>query len=332
MSKWSKPKAGSRGYWPRKRAKRIFPVLKLTENLEKETKSMPIGFAAYKAGMTQVFLAVDRKASPEHGKVVAKAATVLDCPSLIVCGVKAYKKSIYGLQDTGVVWADKLSKDLGRATRLPKNNKGKKTVADFEKGLGKLSEFRLLVHTQPRETGFGKKTPEIFEIPLTGEPKLQLEYAKQKLGAQLKFEDVFKEGESIDIEAVTTGKGHQGVVKRHGVKVRSRKNKAKMRHIGSLGPYHPNRVLPGVIPHSGQMGFHSRTDYNKRILKIGAGGLTPKGGWVNYGIVSGGFVVLQGSVPGPKKRLIMIRKASRPHKKEPGFRVEAISMESQQGV
>ena len=205
-------------------------------------------------------------------------------------------------------------------------------VTDFEKELGKMSEFRLLVHTQPRETGIAKKTPEIFEIPITGDPKAQLEYAKHKLGTTLKFEDVFKEGETIDIQAITTGKGHQGVVKRHGVKVRTRKNKFKRRHIGSLGPYTPDRVLPGVIPHSGQMGFHARTDYNKRILKIGAGGLTPKGGWVNYGVVPGGFIVIQGSVPGPQKRLIMLRKASRPHKKEHGFKLESISLESQQGV
>ena len=330
MSKWSKPRAGSRGYWPRKRAQRMYPVLKATENLRKESKVSPVGFAGYKAGMTQAFLYIERKGSPEHTKTVVKAVTILDCPSLVVAGVKAYRKTPYGLADSGLVWSEKLSKDLGRKTSVPKDTKKGTKPADFEKGLERFSELRLLVHTQPRESGFGKKRPEIFELPLTGDVKSQWEYAKQKLGGQLKTEDVFKEGETVDIEAVTTGKGHQGVVKRHGVKVRSRKNKAKMRHIGSLGPYHPARVLPGVIPHSGQMGFHNRTDYNKRILKIGTGGLTPKGGWLNYGVLSGNFVVLQGSVPGPKKRLVMLRKASRPRKKEPTFRLENISLESQQ--
>ena len=328
MSKWSKPRAGSRGYWPRKRAKRIYPVLKATENLQKEKKASPIGFAGYKAGMTQVFLTLDKKGSPAHGKSVVKAATVLDCPSLVVCGVKAYIKTAKGLKDYGLVWSEKLSKDLNRATRIPKE--GKKKVPDLEKDLASISEIRLLVHTQPKESGLGKKTPEIFEIPLTGDVKSQFEYCKQKLGSQLRPEDIFKEGESVDIEAVTVGKGHQGVVKRFGVKVRSRKNKAKMRHIGSLGPYHPNRVLAGVIPHSGQMGFHSRTEYNKRILKMAGGGFTPKGGWLHYGIVPGEYVVLQGSVPGPKKRLIMLRKATRPHKKDPGFKIDSISLESQQ--
>jgi len=330
MSKWAKPRAGSRGYWPRKRARRIYPVLKAASNLKKETKAGPIGFAGYKAGMTQIFLTIDKKGSPQHGKSVAKAGTVLDCPSLVVCGIKSYRKTAYGLKDSGVVWADKLSKDLNRTTRVPKDSKGKKNIADMEKDLANISEIRLLVHTQPKETGFGKKTPEIFELPLTGESNNQLEYAKQKLGGQIKPEDVFKEGESVDVEAVTIGKGHQGVVKRFGVKVRSRKNKAKMRHIGSLGPYTPDRVLPGVIPHSGQMGFHTRTEYNKRILKMANGEMTPKGGWLNYGVVNGGYVIVQGSVPGPKSRLIMLRKASRPHKKDPGFKIESISLESQQ--
>ncbi len=332
MSKWSKPKAGSRGYWPRKRAKRMYPVLKAAEGIGKQAKAEPIGFAGYKAGMAQAFVTFEKKGSPIHGKPVVKAVTVLDCPNLVVCGIKAYKKDPYGLKDVGLVWAEKLSRDLSRSTEIPKDGKKSRKISDFEKDAEGFAELRLLVHEQPRESASGKKTPEIFEIPLTGEIKGQMEYCKQKIGGQLKPEEVFKEGEPVDVVAVTTGKGFQGVVKRHGVKVRSRKNKAKMRHIGSLGPYHPNRVLPGVIPHPGQMGFHNRTEYNKRILKIGAGGLTPKGGWLDYGVLSGGFVVLQGSVPGPKKRLIMLRKASRPHKKEPAFKLDSVSLESQQGL
>ena len=330
MAKWGKPRAGSRGYWHRKRAKRIFPVLRFAEGIKPESKALPIGFAAYKTGMTQVFLNIDKKGSPLHAKTSVHASTVLECPPLVVCGLKLYKKTTAGLADAGTLWAEKLSKDMNRATRIPKDTKTKAKLEEAEKNINSFALIRLLVHTQPRETGFEKKTPEIFEIPLSGDIKGQWEYAKQRLGGLLKAEDVFKEGESIDIEAVTTGRGHQGVVKRFGVKVRSRKNKAKMRHIGSLGPYHPARVLPVVIPHSGQMGFHNRTEYNKRILKIGSGGLTPNGGWLHYGILKGNYILLKGSIPGPKKRLILLRKACKPLKKEPNFKLENISLESQQ--
>ncbi len=254
MAKWGKPRAGSRAFWPRKRANRIYPTLSITENLLAEKKAFPIGFAAYKAGMTQAFLNFDKKGSPLHAKTSVHASTVFECPPLVVCGLKFYKKTTSGLKDAGTVWSEKLSKDLGRKTRIPKDTKSKAKLEEMEKLIANFSEMRLLVHTQPRETGFGKKRPDIFEIPLTGDVKGQLEYGKSKLGGQLKVEDVFKEGESVDVESVSTGKGYQGVVKRFGVKVRSRKNKAKMRHIGSLGPYHPARVLPVVIPHPGQMG------------------------------------------------------------------------------
>ncbi len=40
--------------------------------------------------------------------------------------------------------------------------------------------------------------------------------------------------------------------------------------------------------------------------------VNPKGGFVKYGLVKNGFVVLKGSIPGPSKRLVMLRKAVRP--------------------
>ncbi len=329
MSKWSKPKAGSRGYWPRKRAKRIYPIVK-TDGLKSE-KVGPTSFAGYKAGMTRVSFTHERKGSAFYGQEVVKPVTVLECPPLVVAGIKIYRKTPYGLEDAGLVLAEKLSKDLSRKTSLPKNSKTKEKLAAVEKDLDKLSDIRLLVHTQPKDTGLGKKRPELFELGLSGDVKAKWAYAKEKLGNQLKPEDIFKEGETVDVQAVTIGKGTQGPVKRHGIKVRSRKNKAKMRHVGSLGPYHPARVLPGVIPHPGQMGFHNRTDVNKRILKIAGDGLTPKGGWVNYGPVKGPYLLVEGSVPGPKKRLIILRKAVRFHGKEEPVKVASVSLDSQQG-
>ncbi len=330
MTKWSKPKAGSRGYWPRKRAKRIYPVVKTDIRL-KSDRVGPTAFAAYKAGMTRVSFNSERKGSAFYGQEVVKAVTVLECPPLVVAGIKTYNRTPYGLVENRLVLAEKLSKDLSRKTSVPKQPNTKNRLVQIEKNLERLADIRLLVHTQPKDTGLGKKRPELFEIGLSGDVKAKWNYAKEKLGGQLKPEDIFKEGETIDVQAVTTGKGTQGPVKRHGIKVRSRKNKGKMRHVGSLGPYHPARVLPGVIPHPGQMGYHSRTDYNKRILKIGADGATPKGGWVNYGVVKGPYLLLEGSVPGPRKRLIILRKAVRFHGKEEPFKLIAVSLESQQG-
>ena len=84
------------------------------------------------------------------------------------------------------------------------------------------------------------------------------------------------------------------------------------------------------------MGYHQRTEFNKRILKIGENGeeITPAGGFPHYGIVRNQYVIIHGSVPGPVKRLIRFRDAVRYIK---GVKVEKpeityISTMSKQGV
>lgn len=329
MAKGHKPVAGSRAFWPRKRAKSIYSRPKA--HLEVK-EAVPLDFAGYKAGMTQVSFVDNRKGSVTEGQEVVKPATVLDCPSLVVCGIRAYKRTPYGLKDFGTVWSEKVSKDLARKTRVPKNPKPE--LEKLEKEVENLAEIRLLVHPNPRESGIGKKRPELFELSLGGEPAEQLDYARQLLGQEIRISDVFKDGELVDVKSVSKGKGYQGVVKRFGVKIRTRKAKGKRRHIGVMSPRTPARVRPGLIAQAGQLGFQTRTEYNKKILKIGTvkeAQVNPKGGFLNYGLVKGDYILLQGSVPGPKKRLIMLRKGIRA-KKEESVEVKKILLESQQGV
>ena len=60
--------------------------------------------------------------------------------------------------------------------------------------------------------------------------------------------------------------------------------------------------------------------------------MNPKGGFVNYGLVKGDYVLLQGSVPGPRKRLILFRKGIRaPAKGKEPAEVKGIHLDSQQG-
>ena len=71
-------------------------------------------------------------------------------------------------------------------------------------------------------------------------------------------------------------------------------------------------------------GYHHRTEVNKKIYRIGSGEdaanastdsditkktITPMGGFPHYGIVKNDYVMLKGSVPGTKKRVITIRKS-----------------------
>jgi large subunit ribosomal protein L3 len=181
-----------------------------------------------------------------------------------------------------------------------------------------------------------KKKPDLLEIKVGGGTiREQFEYVKKILGKIVSAEDTFKEGQYVDVVAITKGKGIQGPVKRWGVRTLQHKSRKTERGVGTLGPIGKKRVIYSV-PRAGQMGYHQRTEYNKRIIKIGKDGkeVTPKGGFLHYGIVKGTYILLIGSIPGPAKRLIRLRYPARPPKKTPARppQIALISLESQQGV
>ena len=310
MVKDSKPRAGSLAFWPRKRAKRIYPSV---SSYPQEEKPKLLDFAGYKAGMTQVVLLNNQKNSPSFGQYISVPVTILDIPAMKVFAIRSYQNTLDGLKVFSEAWSKELPKDLSRKIRI-KNVKEDK-IGGIEKNLEKISKIRLSVATQPRLSGIGKKTPEVFEIEVGGKDiKEKFEFAKQFLGKEIKFSDIFKEGELVDVISVSKGKGTQGPVKRFGIKVQSRHAKKKRRHVGSLGQERPGKTRH-TVAQGGQMGFQSRTEFNKRILKIGQGkDVNPKGGLKRYGIIKGDFVLLEGSVPGATKRLIRLRSPIRPLK------------------
>lgn len=316
-----------------KRAKKIYPRMKHSPQLEIVQKKMgatikPVEFAGYKAGMTHVIIIDARKRSVTHGMEVSKAVSVFECPPLYVFGVKLYGKNINKFVDIGMIWAKDLKKDISRRLDAPKKTHSQ--FSDFEGRLGDVADIRIVVQTQPRETAIEKKKPEIFELDLSGSVEDKWKYAKEKLGKELDVSEVFSEGEYLDVKAVTKGKGYQGPVKRFNIKIRSRKNKLKIRHLGTMGPVTPSRVLPGAVAQAGQMGFQTRTEFNKRLVKIGNDGVNVKGGFINYGEVKKNYIFIEGSVPGSKKRLVFFRKSFRNFNAKDPVEIKHISTESQQ--
>ncbi len=314
MGKQSKPRAGSLAFWPRKRAKRIYP--RVTTWPESD-KTKIDGFAGYKSGMVHVSIVDNRKYSLTKGQEIIVPATILDCPPLKVHGLRAYEETPYGYNILGEVWDEKMKddKDINRKIIFGKTN-FEKNLKKIEENMKKIKKLRLIVGTHPRKSGLKKKNPEIFEIEIAGSNvEEKWKYSKELIGKEIKSKDVFKEGEYIDVIAITKGKGTQGPVKRFGIKIQERKAAQKRRHTGTLGPETPGRVL-WTVPYSGQLGFQKRTEYNKRILKIGESGkeITPKSGFVNYGIIKGDYMLIEGSIPGSRKRLIRLRSAIRPFK------------------
>ncbi len=309
MVRFKKPRRGSLAFWPRKRTRRIYP--RITSYPEVEKVKL-LAFAGYKAGMAQVIAVDAQKDSPTYGQEIAIPVTVLDCPPLRVIGMRVYESTVKGFRAFCEAYAKDLPKDLERKVKI---NPREENLKEIEENLDKVSKLRVIVATQPRLSGVRKKKPEVFEIEVGGKDiKEKFEYAKSLLGKEVKVSDVFREGEYVDVIGVTKGKGTAGPVQRFGVKIQVRKAKKKLRHVGSLGAEGLGRVLP-TVPMAGQLGFFRRTEYNKRVIKIGNGEeVNPPGGFKRYGVIRGSYVLLEGSVPGPKKRLVVVREAIRPPK------------------
>jgi len=308
MPEVKKPREGSLAFYPRKRAARIYPNIDTYPSID---KTIPLAFAAYKVGMGHVIALDNRKNSPTYGMQISIPITILEVPPLKVIGVRFYQKTIRGLKVLTEIYYKDLPKELERKVKI-KSNFSEQKIEEVKKNAEKISNVRLIIATEPKKTGLGKKKPEIFEIEVGGKnSKEKIEYAVSLLGKEFLPNEAFKEGEVVDVIAVTKGKGTQGPVKRFGIKIQGRKAKEKLRHVGSLGQERPGKVR-WTVPMAGQMGFQTRTELNKRILKFGNGNeINPKSGFKRYGIIKSSFVIIEGSVPGSKKRLVMIRKAIR---------------------
>ena len=304
------PRRGSLAYLPRGRAARPVGRIKYWPEVSGK-KPRLLGFAGYKAGMSFLYIIGDIRGNPTFGQEVHSPVTIVETPPMVVCGYRGYTQTTSGLTPAMEAWAEKLPQDLSRAITIPEKKETGTEQATPPKG---LVELRALLATQPRQSGSHHKKPELFEVKAAGgSVEEQLDYVKGLLGKDVQISDIFSEGEYIDIVGITKGKGIQGPVKRWGVKTRQHKSRKTVRGVGTLGPWTPHYVMY-TVPRAGQMGFHQRTEFNKRILRIGDDGMNvvPKGGFEHYGTIKKTYVVLSGSIPGPAKRLVKLRYAARP--------------------
>jgi large subunit ribosomal protein L3 len=324
MPNTRKPRSGSMGYWPRKRAKRPQARVRSWTSMN---NAQLLGFCGYKVGMTQIFVTDNKKTSLTKGEEIPMPVTIIECPPMKIASIRFYKKTSQSQIVCSEILAENLDKEVARTITLPKNKDKKEDVKKFD-------SIRLIVYTQPKLIGI-KKKPDMIEIALGGKKDDQLTYAKSMLGKDININDVFKEGQQIDIHAITKGKGFQGPVKRFGVKIRSHKSEKTKRGPGSLGGWKGHGKFMYRVAHAGQMGYHQRTEYNKWIIKIGdkVEEINPKGGFIRYGLVKNKYVLVKGSIGGHKKRLIKFINPIRKNKHIPeeAPSIVSVNLSSQQG-
>ncbi len=315
---------GSLEFWPHRRAKKLMPRVR---HWPASTAAVPLGIVGFKAGMTHI-MHVDTTESPSKGTEVMAPVTVIEVPNIVVYGIRFYSTDDYSYEKPILEVFDKQS-----AANVGIKNPKHTSLDDASKA--EFSDLTLLAYVNPEGVGFGIKKRLRFEIPLGGKKEEKLEVAKKLLGKEVKLADAFKPGEYVDVTGITKGKGWQGPIKRFGVSRQFHKATGKVRHVGTLGPWHPPKVLYSV-PMAGHMGHNYRTELNKRIMKIGsaneAKNISVAGGFPHYGEVRHDFMLVYGSVPGTPGMLLRIRKALRPTKPVSEPKITYVSTSSKIGA
>ena len=114
--------------------------------------------------------------------------------------------------------------------------------------------------------------------------------------------DAFSVGEIVDVTGTSKGRGFQGGVKRHGFRGGPKTHGQSDRHRapGSIGASAtPGRVLKGMRM-AGHMGHERVTIQNLKVMRVDT---------------ERNLILVEGSVPGHNKSLVLIRRAVKGQKK-----------------
>ncbi len=132
------------------------------------------------------------------------------------------------------------------------------------------------------------------------EPKVMREMRVDELAEDLKVGDTltaetFAVGDTVAVTGISKGKGFAGTIKRHNFH-RQRKThggKGNTRKVGSIGSMYPQHIFKGKKM-AGQMGHVQVTTRNLKVTLVD----------VELKVIG-----VKGSVPGPRKGLIVIKGA-----------------------
>lgn len=120
------------------------------------------------------------------------------------------------------------------------------------------------------------------------------------LGDEVTVDQIFAEGERVDVVGTSKGKGFQGVVKRHGfggVGMRTHGQHNRGRAPGSIGASSdPSRVFKGMRM-AGRMGGERVKVKNLEVVRV---------------LADQNLVLVRGAIPGAKNSYVEIHKKKQP--------------------
>jgi large subunit ribosomal protein L3e len=346
--KYEAPRHGSLGFLPRKRTSHHRGRVRAFPKDDTAKACHLTAFMGFKAGSTHVLREVNKPGSKLHKKESVEMVTILETPPMSIVGLVGYVQTPRGLRTLTTVFAKHLDAAVKR--RFYKNWYRSKRKAfdsyaarvaeennkDLENELKRVKKYaqvvRVLAHTNVKKVGLRQKKAHLVEIQVNGgDVAAKVDWAYALFERQVPVSAVFAQNELVDICGVTRGKGFEGVITRFGCATLPRKTHRGLRRVACIGAWHPPRVR-WTIARAGQLGYHHRTELNKKIFKVGAAALkdgvfnpnastpsdltqkaiTPLGGFPHYGQVDEDYLMLRGCVVGPKKRVLTIRKSLLP--------------------
>eukprot|EP00769_Ergobibamus_cyprinoides_P004625 gnl/Ergobibamus_cyprinoides/813.p1 GENE.gnl/Ergobibamus_cyprinoides/813~~gnl/Ergobibamus_cyprinoides/813.p1 ORF type:complete len:388 (+),score=204.89 gnl/Ergobibamus_cyprinoides/813:162-1166(+) len=293
---------------------------------------------AYKAGMTHVVRDQDKPGSTLHKKEVLEATTILECPPMVVIGLVGYIETPRGLRALATVWAETIGEEAKRRFYKSWFSSKKKAFTKYaakyaeskeeiDATIARITKYatvvRVIAHTQISKIPTPQKKAHIMEVQINGGSIAEkVAFGVSLFEQQVAVGDIFTETELIDTIAVNKGKGFEGVTTRWGTSRLPRKTRRGLRKVACIGAWHPCGVQY-TVARAGQNGFHHRTEVMKQIFRIANGSeansgstvhdltqkpITPMGGFPHYGEVKSDFIMIKGSCPGVKRRVVTLRK------------------------
>ncbi len=296
---------GSLQFYPRVRAKKIVPRANWSSSLDLEKIGM-MGFLGYKVGMVSVFVKDNTEKSMMSGKKMVLPATIIECPKMKIYSIRLFSQ--------GKVIKDFVVSNEKKLTSKVKLKKELQKV-DFDK-YNNIDDVRVILYSMTWNVpSISQKKPNFIEIGLGGNLDDKKNWVLKNINSEISISDVFSGDTIVDTLAVTRGFGTQGPVKRFGIALKNHKSEKGVRRPGSLSSFGLRRVTFRA-PQAGQTGFHKRIAYNNLILKISNSqeNLNPKSGFEKYGFIKNDCIIIKGSIPGPKKRVVLLKRAIRPTK------------------
>ena len=245
--------------------------------------AMPIGLLGLKVGMTQFY----------DDKGVLHPVTVIDCGPCPVLLIRTQERDGYDAVQLG--FKDKLRK---KATRAERGHVAGEFVSKRREGM-KQAGVQILekADCEPQRyiREFRLEGP-LPSVKIKGEDGAESN-APIEVGFALTADQVFKEGQHIDVIGTSKGRGYSGVMKRHnfhglpaahGAKKVHRTPGSTSSHASNRGSGRPKKGHKAP----GQYGNAQVTVRNLDVVKID---------------VENNLLLVRGAVPGPNGGLIIVR-------------------------